>query len=70
MNEQPARLDDDQSAALDLILLFADERARWEEFEPALDLLDDFEAMGYALSPEYSMKRRVWERAADLGYRW
>ena len=62
MNEAWLRIDDDREAALDILLLLADAEARWQQFERALDLLTEAEDAGCVLSPEYQMKRRLWDR--------
>jgi hypothetical protein len=65
MPEHQLRITDDHAAALDCLLLLADAGARWKEFEHALDLLDQAELAGGALSPEYELKRVSWELSAD-----
>ena len=62
MNEAWLRIDDDREAALDILLLLADAEARWQQFERALDLLIEAEDAGCVLSPEYQMKRHLWDR--------
>ena len=63
MNEAWLRIDNDREAALDILLLLADAEARWQQFERALDLLIEAEEAGCILSPEYRMKRHLWDTA-------
>jgi hypothetical protein len=63
MREHQLGMDEDRAAALDILLLLADAGARWGELERALDLLNEAEAAGYVLSPEYRMKRHLWDAA-------
>jgi hypothetical protein len=65
MYEHHLRLDPDHVAALDILLLLADAGARWQEYERALDLLEEVEAVAGRLSPEYELKRLDWELSAD-----
>jgi hypothetical protein len=63
MHEHQLRIDDDRTAALDILLLLADAEARWKQYERALDLLFEAEDAGCVLSPEYRMKRHSWDAA-------
>lgn len=63
--EQMLHIEEDRTAALDVLLLLADAEARWRNPERALDLLAVAEDAGYRLAPEYRMKRHVWD--ARLG---
>ena len=65
MHEHKLRIDDDHAAALDTLLLLADAGARWNEYDHALDLLDEVEVAAGGLSPEYEMKRLSWTLSAD-----
>jgi hypothetical protein len=65
MHEHQLRIDEDHAAALDCLLLLADAGARWNEYEHALDLLDEVELVTGSLSPEYELKRLNWELSAD-----
>jgi hypothetical protein len=65
MQEQQLRIDHDHAAAVDILLLLADAGARWNEFDHALDLLDDAESAGGPLTPAYELKRRHWALSAD-----
>jgi hypothetical protein len=65
MHEHKLRIEADHAAALDILLLLADAGARWNEYEHALDLLDQAEDAAGGLSPEYALKRRDWELSAD-----
>ena len=60
MHEQLAPVEIERAAALDLLLLLADTRAGWSEYERALDLLADVETAVGVLPPEYVFKRRAW----------
>ena len=51
MNEHELRIDDDHAAALDVLLLLADAEARWNQYERALDLLEDGRGRQGAPSP-------------------
>ena len=63
MYEHQLQIDDDRAAALDILLLLADAEARWKQYERALDLLFQAEEAGCILSPEYRMKRHLWDAA-------
>ena len=63
MQEHQLRIEDDHAAALDILLLLADAEARWNEPERALQLLAEAEDAGCTLSPEYRMKRHLWDAA-------
>jgi hypothetical protein len=63
MHEHQLQIDDDRAAALDILLLLADAEARWNHHERALDLLFEAEDAGCILTPEYRMKRRLWDAA-------
>jgi hypothetical protein len=63
MHEHQLRIENDREAALDIILLLADAEARWHQYERALDLLIEAEGAGCVLSPEYRMKRHLWDKA-------
>lgn len=63
MHKHEPTTDHDRAAALDILLLLADAEARWQEFERALELLDEAEDAGCVLSPEYCMKRHSWDAA-------
>jgi hypothetical protein len=65
MYQPRQRVDEDHAAALDILLLLADAGARWNEYDHALDLLDEAEAAAGGLSPEYELKRLNWELGAD-----
>jgi hypothetical protein len=65
MHEHRLRIDSDHAAALDILLLLADAGARWNEYDHALDLLDEVEHAIGALPPEYALKRVSWELSAD-----
>jgi hypothetical protein len=65
MYQPRQRIDEDHAAALEILLLLADAGARWNEYDHALDLLDDAEAAAGGLSPEYELKRVNWELSAD-----
>ena len=66
MQAQPAHTTDDHQAALDILLVLADAEARWREHARALELLDEAEDAGCVLSPEYRMKRHLWDAALAL----
>ena len=63
MHERQPRVEEDRSAALDILLLLADAEARWKDYGRALDLLLEAEVAGCVLSPEYRMKRQSWDAA-------
>ena len=63
MQEHKLRNDEDHLAALDILLLLADAEARWSNPNRALELLDHAEHAGCILSPEYRMKRHLWDAA-------
>ena len=63
MHEHMLRTDDDHAAALDILLLLADAEARWSNPERALDRLGLAEDAGYAVAPEYRLKRHLWDAA-------
>ena len=63
MQEQLARIDDDRAAAFDILLLLADAEARWKDHHRALELLGEAEDAGCVLTPEYQLKRHVWDAA-------
>ena len=63
MQEHQALIDDDRAAALDILLLLADAEARWKQHGRALELLDEAEDAGCVLTPEYRMKRHLWDAA-------
>src|SRR3954447_5426193 len=63
MQEHPLRIAEDRAAAREILLLLADAEARWREYERALDLLQEAEAAGCVLSPEYRLKRHSWDAA-------
>lgn len=63
MHEHQLRIEDDHAAALDILLLLADAEARWDDPYRALELLNEAEAAGCVLSPEYRMKRHMWDAA-------
>jgi hypothetical protein len=63
MNRLPLSTDEDHAAALDVLLLLADAEARWEDPLRALELLEIAEESGAMLSPEYRMKRHLWDAA-------
>ena len=63
MHEHPLSIDPDREAALDILLVLADAEARWDNHERALDLLIEAEDAGCTLTPEYRMKRRLWDAA-------
>ena len=65
MREHQLRIDDDHAAAVDCLLLLADAGARWNEYDHALDLLEDAELAGGALPAAYELKRMAWEDHAD-----
>jgi hypothetical protein len=65
MHEHQLRIDPDHAAALDILLLLADAGARWDEYDHALDLLDQVEHAAGGLSAEYALKRATWEMSAD-----
>jgi hypothetical protein len=65
MHEPHLRIGPDHAAALDILLLLADAGARWKEYDHALDLLEEVEAVIGGLSPEYELKRIDWELSAD-----
>ena len=67
MHEHQLRIDEDRSAALDILLLLADGEARWNQPKRALGLLNDAEDAGCVLSPEYEMKRHLWDAALAVG---
>src|SRR3954465_920670 len=67
MQEHQLGIDEEHAAALDILLLLADARARWREYEGAVGLLNQAEDAGCMLSPEYRMKRRFWD--AELATR-
>ena len=60
MQQDLASIDVERAAALDVLLLLADTRAGWAEYERALDLLEDVENAVGVLPPEYVFKRRAW----------
>jgi hypothetical protein len=60
MNYHPTPVDDDRTAALEVLLLLADAHAGWREYAHAVDLLDDAELAIGALPFEYALKRRTW----------
>jgi hypothetical protein len=63
MQEHPLRIDEDRAAAREILLLLADAEARWCQYERALDLLNAAEDAGCVLSPQYRMKRHLWDAA-------
>ena len=63
MEEHQICIDEDHAAALDVLLLLADAEARWHQPERALDLLEIAEDAGCDHSPEYQMKRHLWDAA-------
>ena len=63
MHEYLRSIDTERAAALDILLLLADAEARWNEYRRAIDLLDQAEDAGCILTPEYQMKRVVWDSA-------
>lgn len=63
MHQHLTRTDDDHAAALDILLLLADAEARWNQHERALELLDEAEDAGCVLTPEYRLKRHLWDAA-------
>jgi hypothetical protein len=63
MEEHLALINDDHAAALDILLVLADAEARWNEHARALELLDEAEGAGCVLSPEYRLKRHLWDAA-------
>jgi hypothetical protein len=63
MHEHQLHVEDDRAAAIDILLLLADAEARWDEHGRALDLLKEAEEAGCLLSPEYRMKRHLWDTA-------
>ena len=63
MHEHQLRIDEDRHAALDILLLLADAEARWKDHGRALGLLAEAELAGVHLSPEYRVKRRLWDAA-------
>jgi hypothetical protein len=63
MEEHPLDSHDDRAAALDILLLLADDEAGWRDYGRALELLDKAEDAGCALSAEYRMKRQRWDAA-------
>ena len=65
MHNHRERVDEDHAAALDILLLLADAGARWNEYDHALNLLDEAEAAAGSLPPEYELKRVNWELSAD-----
>jgi hypothetical protein len=67
MQEHLPQIEDDWTAALDILLVLADAEARWRNFERALDLLCEAEDAGCLLSPEYRMTRHLWDAALAEG---
>ena len=67
MHHIEVQIADDHAAALDILLLLADARARGREYGRALDLLGEAEAAGAGLPAEYLLKRRQWECAQIAG---
>lgn len=63
MHEQLLRIENDRDAALDILLVLADAEARWNDYERALDLLNEAEDAGCVLTPEYELKRHTWDAA-------
>lgn len=63
MHEQTLPIDEDHAAALDILLILADAEARWQNHDRALDLLDMAEDAGCLLTPEYRMRRHIWDAA-------
>jgi pentatricopeptide repeat protein len=63
MHEQLLRIENDRAAALDILLVLADAEARWNDYERALDLLNEAEDAGCVLTPEYELKRHTWDAA-------
>ena len=63
MQEHLLQIEDDRAAALDILLLLADDEAGWNEHGRALALLDEAEHAGCVLSPEYRLKRHLWDAA-------
>lgn len=61
MNRDTLSWDEDRAAAVDVLLLLADAEARWHEPVRALELLGIAENSGCMLSPEYRMKRHLWD---------
>jgi hypothetical protein len=66
MHEPKLHVDADREAALEILLLLADGQAREHEYKRALDLLSQVEYAGEPLTPEYRMKRRLWDAALRL----
>jgi hypothetical protein len=69
MQEHQLRIENDRAAAFDILLLLADAEARWRNHERALVLLDEAEDAGCVLTPEYRLKRHVWDAALGSGSR-
>ena len=63
MQQQAARIEEDHAAAIDILLVLADAEARWNDHGRALELLDEAEDAGCVLTPEYRLKRHVWDAA-------
>jgi hypothetical protein len=63
MHEYLLSIDNERTAALDILLLLADAEARWNDYRRAIDLLDQAEDSGCILTPEYQMKRVAWDSA-------
>jgi hypothetical protein len=56
----------DRQAAVDVLLLLADEDARACDYRGAVRLLDHAEEAGRELPPEYRRKRERWSRLRDV----
>jgi hypothetical protein len=56
----------ERQAALDVLLLLADEDARASDYRGAVRLLDHAEQAGSGLPPEYRRKRERWTRLRDV----
>ena len=67
MHEHQLRIDEDRSAALDILLLLADGEARSDQPKRALGLLNDAEDAGCVLPREYEIKRLLWGAALAAG---
>ena len=63
MHEPKLQVDADREAALEILLLLADGQARERAYKRGLELLRQAEHAGETLSPEYRMKRRLWDAA-------
>jgi hypothetical protein len=61
MHQPKISVDNDRGAAVDILLLIADSRAGGREYDRALDLLAHAEDAAGPLSPEYELKRHVWQ---------